>query len=122
MDVIYRRCCGLDVHKDSVSACVLVAEPTGRTVDTTASGWRSTQVAITQYGVMTHNDFVSRLAEPYNRLKYRVLWKTFSPVSLVSPVSPGRGRDGWWGQGEDKMSWPYQERLVDTGPRSCAGA
>jgi hypothetical protein len=30
MDVIYRRCCGLDVHKDSVSACVLVAEPTGR--------------------------------------------------------------------------------------------
>jgi transposase len=30
MDVIYRRCCGLDVHKDSVSACVLLAEPTGR--------------------------------------------------------------------------------------------
>jgi transposase len=30
MDVVYRRCCGLDVHKDSVSACVLVAEPTGR--------------------------------------------------------------------------------------------
>ncbi len=30
MDVIYRRCCGLDVHKDSVSACVLVAEPPGR--------------------------------------------------------------------------------------------
>ena len=30
MDVIYRRCCGLDVHKDSVSACVLVAEPMGR--------------------------------------------------------------------------------------------
>ncbi len=30
MDVIYRRCCGLDVHKDRVSACVLVAEATGR--------------------------------------------------------------------------------------------
>jgi len=30
MDVIYRRCCGFDVHKDSVSACVLLAEPTGR--------------------------------------------------------------------------------------------
>ena len=27
--MIYRRCCGLDVHKDRVSACVLVAEPTG---------------------------------------------------------------------------------------------
>lgn len=30
MDEFYRRCCGLEVHKDSVSACVLVAEPTGR--------------------------------------------------------------------------------------------
>jgi transposase len=30
MGVIYRRCCGLDVHKDSVSACGLVAETTER--------------------------------------------------------------------------------------------
>ncbi len=27
MEVIYRRCCGLDVHKKSVSACVIVSEP-----------------------------------------------------------------------------------------------
>lgn len=26
MDVIYRRCCGLDVHKESVYACVLILE------------------------------------------------------------------------------------------------
>ncbi len=26
MDVIYERCCGLDVHKSSITACVLTAE------------------------------------------------------------------------------------------------
>jgi len=30
MDVIYRRCCGLAVHKDNASACVLVVESSGR--------------------------------------------------------------------------------------------
>ena len=29
MDVIHRCCCGLDVHKDSVTACVLWTEPGG---------------------------------------------------------------------------------------------
>ncbi len=27
MQVIYERCCGLDVHKKSVTACVLITEP-----------------------------------------------------------------------------------------------
>jgi hypothetical protein len=27
MEVVYRRCCGIDVHKDFVTACVLVNEP-----------------------------------------------------------------------------------------------
>jgi transposase len=26
MDVVYRRCCGLDVHKQSITACVLLAD------------------------------------------------------------------------------------------------
>jgi transposase len=30
MEVLYPRCCGLDVHKDSVVACVLVTAPGGR--------------------------------------------------------------------------------------------
>src|SRR5712664_824061 len=28
-DVIYRRCCGLDVHKDTIAACVRWTEETG---------------------------------------------------------------------------------------------
>ncbi len=30
MEVLYSRCCGLDVHKSSVSACVVIREA-GRT-------------------------------------------------------------------------------------------
>ena len=29
MDVIYRRCCGLDVHKREVVACVVTTGPDG---------------------------------------------------------------------------------------------
>ncbi len=29
MEVLYARCCGLDVHKSSITACVLIAQ-TGR--------------------------------------------------------------------------------------------
>lgn len=30
MQIVYSRCCGLDVHKDSVTACVLVTQADGR--------------------------------------------------------------------------------------------
>jgi transposase len=30
MDVVYRCCCGLDVHNDCVTACVLWAESGGK--------------------------------------------------------------------------------------------
>jgi transposase len=29
MDVLYRCCCGMDVHKDTVAACVLIREAGG---------------------------------------------------------------------------------------------
>ena len=30
MDVIHQRCCGLDIHKKSISACVIISERIGR--------------------------------------------------------------------------------------------
>ena len=30
MDVIYERCCGLDVHKRTVVACVVISQASGR--------------------------------------------------------------------------------------------
>lgn len=32
MDVLHERCCGLDVHKKSVTACVLIAQPGGTSI------------------------------------------------------------------------------------------
>ena len=44
-DIVYRRCCGLDVHKDTIAACVRWSEETGEVhkektgdLDGTASG------------------------------------------------------------------------------------
>ena len=34
MDVVHPRCCGLDVHKQTVVACVLVPSPTGQPIRT----------------------------------------------------------------------------------------
>src|SRR5262245_35660824 len=30
MEVLYPRCCGLDVHKKTVVACLLITEPNGK--------------------------------------------------------------------------------------------
>ena len=30
MHVLYMRCCGLDLHKKTVVACVLISHPTGK--------------------------------------------------------------------------------------------
>ena len=44
MQVLYERCCGLDVHKKTVVACVLITSPDGqvhkqvRTIATTTAG------------------------------------------------------------------------------------
>ena len=27
MELVHERCCGLDVHKNSITACVIIAEP-----------------------------------------------------------------------------------------------
>ena len=33
MRIVYQRCCGMDVHKDSVTACVMLIDESGE--------WRS---------------------------------------------------------------------------------
>ena len=35
MDVVYERCCGLDVHKKSVVACLVVPGPNGKPIKET---------------------------------------------------------------------------------------
>jgi transposase len=56
MQVVYARCCGLDVHQKTVVACVLLTEPTGRV-----------QREVRTFGTMTAdllalNDWLNALA------------------------------------------------------------
>jgi transposase len=44
MRVVYTRCCGLDVHKRTISACVLLQEASGQV-----------QQAIRRFGTMTRD-------------------------------------------------------------------
>ena len=56
MQVKYERCCGLDVHKDTVVACVIVSKSSGhvqktiRTFATTTSGLRTLVQWLTETG------------------------------------------------------------------------
>ena len=34
MQVLYERCCGLDIHKRTVVACLIVTRPTGQVLKT----------------------------------------------------------------------------------------
>ena len=38
MQVVFERCCGLDVHKRTVVACLLVVTPSGRRQETRTFG------------------------------------------------------------------------------------
>lgn len=49
MQVLYARCCGLDVHKASIAACVLIAESEGKQRD------------LRRFGTMTRD--INELAE-----------------------------------------------------------
>ncbi len=56
MQVKYERCCGIDVHKDTVVACVIVSKPSGhvqkaiRTFATTTSGLMALAQWLTETG------------------------------------------------------------------------
>ena len=39
MNVVYERCCGIDVHKQSVVACAIVPGPDGQAVKGTRTFW-----------------------------------------------------------------------------------
>jgi transposase len=107
MEVVHARCCGLDVHKKSVIACVLITQPDGNTeryirtfktmtTDLVAlSDWLSTlsvsHVALESTGV-------------YWRPVYNVLEHEQRTLLLVNPqhmrAVPGkrptsRMRNGW---------------------------
>lgn len=59
MGVVFPRCCGLDVHRKTVTACVIVSQPDGQvkivqqTFKTTTAGLKALAAWLVSYGV-TH--------------------------------------------------------------------
>ena len=76
MDVLHPRCCGLDVHKSSISACILLREA-GRV-----------QKHQRRFGAMTQE--LQALAEwlrQFGVTQVAMLWKAFAQAcAFYSPV------------------------------------
>ncbi|HEV2126983.1 MAG TPA: transposase, partial [Chloroflexota bacterium] len=47
MEILYERCCGLDVHKKRVVACVIVSQPDG-------PPWKTIRIFGTMTDELTH--------------------------------------------------------------------
>lgn len=48
-DIVHRRCCGLDVHKDQIAACVRCAED-NREIEQETQGFRDDDGATAESG------------------------------------------------------------------------
>jgi len=99
MQVVYRRCCGLDVHKDSITACVLVLDGKGqREVRTKEfqTYWKDLQrLKLWLYGCR-----VERVAMESTGVYWKPVWNVLEghfPLLLANPYHmhniPGRKTD-----------------------------
>jgi transposase len=99
MEVVYRRCCGLDVHKDSITACVLVLDGKGqREVRTKEfqTYWKDLQrLKLWLYGCR-----VERVAMESTGVYWKPVWNVLEghfPLLLANPYHmhniPGRKTD-----------------------------
>jgi transposase len=99
MDVVYERCCGIDLHKRSVTACVLTPGPGGRPAK-----------EVRTFGTMTEDRLalgdwlaaagVTHVAMESTGVSWKPLWNLFEDrfsLLLVNAahvkVVPGRTRD-----------------------------
>jgi hypothetical protein len=81
MDVFYRCCCGLDVHKDSVTACVLWPRRVARTGKRNASSERSPGSC--WEGLCPGNwESAGKTAEQTNAQRQRLAAAPFVPIGM----------------------------------------
>jgi transposase len=99
MRIVYARCCGLDVHKKSVSACLLTPDDQG-----------GTQQQIRRFGTMTRDllelsdwlasNQVTHVARESSGVYWKPVWNIFEGIFTVLLVNaqhvqavPGRKTD-----------------------------
>lgn len=98
MEVVYSRCCGLDVHKDSLTACVLILENGQRQVRIKefATHWQQLQ----QLKLWLYANKVQQVAMESTGVYWKPVWHVLEshfPLLLANPYHmhniPGRKTD-----------------------------
>jgi hypothetical protein len=83
MEVLYPRCCGLDVHKSSITACVLLAQSGKplkhiRRFGCTTRELRELVVWLQEFGVehvvMESRLFIGNLCGTFSKIIFRSFW------------------------------------------------
>jgi transposase len=72
-EVIHARCCGLDVHKDSVAACVRLTHSGGR-VDQEVRTFATTSKALLELGDWLSSKQVNRVAMESTGVYWKPVW------------------------------------------------
>jgi transposase len=104
MQVVYRRCCGIDVHKDSVTATILVFPPQGeREVRTQQFGtyWKELQ----RLAQWLRSSKVEKVAMESTGVYWKPVWNILDTVlsdlmgasgqAMVRGIIAGRTDPGW---------------------------
>ena len=99
MHVLYRRCCGLDVHKDSVTACVLVFKQDGGR-EVRKKEFRTFSADLHNLRLWLHACKVEHVAMESTGVYWKPVWNILDgqfPLLLANPCHmknvPGRKTD-----------------------------
>jgi transposase len=99
MEVVYRRCCGIDVHKDSVTACVLVNEP-GKQREVRKKEFRTYWSDLQKLKLWLYASKVEHVAMESTGVYWKPVWNVLEghfPLLLANPYHmrniPGQKTD-----------------------------
>jgi transposase len=87
MEVVYRRCCGIDVHKDFITACVLVNEP-GKQREVRKKEFRTYWRDLQKLKLWLYASKVEQVAMESTGVYWKPVWNVLEghfPLLLANP-------------------------------------
>jgi transposase len=99
MEVVYRRCCGIDVHKDFITVCVLVNEP-GKQREVRKKEFRTYWSDLQKLKLWLYASKVEQVAMESTGVYWKPVWNVLEghfPLLLANPYHmrniPGQKTD-----------------------------
>jgi transposase len=99
MEVVYRRCCGIDIHKDFITACVLVNEP-GKQREVRKKEFRTYWSDLQKLKLWLYASKVEQVAMESTGVYWKPVWNVLEghfPLLLANPYHmrniPGQKTD-----------------------------